>query len=331
MPSAPDPPPKTVNGQGEFDWIERLLRPLTLGASGALDLLDDAAVICPRLGHDLVVTKDAMVAGVHFLSDDPLDTVARKLLAVNLSDLAAKGAEPIGYFLSVAWPKGTDWSAKVKFAEGLAQAGAEWRLPLLGGDTVSTPGPLTLTATLMGEVPTGGMILRRTAQPGDLLMVSGPIGDGWLGLQAARGLIADPGGVLAAHYRTPIPRLDLIGTLRQFARASADISDGLLADAGRIAIASGLGVVVELDQMLLSSQSMAWLALQPDETVARLALATGGDDYQIVCAVDPAERPALHAAEAGLTVVGRFKAGEGVAATFQDRPVGLDSLGWTHP
>ena len=326
MPAGPDPP-----GEGEFDWIERLLRPLTLGAPGSLDLLDDAAVIRPREGHDLVVTKDAMVAGVHFLEGDPLDTVARKLLAVNLSDLAAKGAEPVGYFLSVAWPKATPWSAKALFADGLRRAGQDWRLPLLGGDTVSTPGPLTLTATLMGEVPAGGMLLRRTAQPGDLLMVSGPIGDGWLGLQAALGDIADPAGALAARYRTPTPRLDLIPLLRQFARAAADVSDGLLADAGRIAIASGLAVEVALDQMPLSAEGAAWLADQPEEAPARLRLATGGDDYQIVCAVDPAELPALHAAEAGLTVVGRFRLGEGVSATFGGQPMPLDNLGWSHP
>lgn len=325
MPGVPD-----QDGEGEFGWIERLLRPLTLGAPGALDLLDDAAVLRPREGHDLVVTKDAMVAGVHFLPDDPLDTVARKLLAVNLSDLAAKGAEPIGYFLSVAWPGETPWAAKALFAEGLRQGGQDWRLPLLGGDTVSTPGPLTITATLMGEVPAGGMILRRTAQPGDLLMVSGPIGDGWLGLRAARGDLPDPAGVLAACYRTPTPRLDLIPVLRQFARATADVSDGLLADAGRIAIASDLAVEVALDRMPLSAEAAAWLAGEPDEAAARLALATGGDDYQIVCAIDPAELPALRAAEAGLTVVGRFRLGEGVGATFGDEVLQTHALGWTH-
>lgn len=323
MPAGSDP-----EGEGEFGWIERLLRPLTLGAPGALDLLDDAAVIRPREGHDLVVTKDAMVAGVHFLNDDPLDTVARKLLAVNLSDLAAKGAEPVGYFLSVAWPMDTVWADKVLFAEGLRLAGQTWRLPLLGGDTVSTLGPLTLTATLMGEVPAGGMILRRTAQSGDLLVVSGPIGDGWLGLKAAQGQLDAPR--MAAHYRTPEPRLDLIGTLRQFARASADVSDGLLADAGRIAIASRLAVEVALDQMPVSDEAAAWLAQQPDEVAARLALAAGGDDYQIVCAVDPAELPALHAAEAGLVVVGRFRLGEGVSAMFEAKPLSVPTLGWTH-
>ncbi len=323
MPAEAEP-----TGEGEFDWIERLLRPLTQGAPGALDLLDDAAVIRPREGHDLVVTKDAMVAGVHFLSDDPLDTVARKLLAVNLSDLAAKGAEPIGYFLSVAWPKDTPWSEKVLFAEGLRRAGLDWRLPLLGGDTVSTSGPLTLSATLMGEVPRGGMILRRAAQPGDLLAVSGPIGDGWLGLKAARGQLDAPR--LAAHYRTPTPRLDLVGTLRQYARASADISDGLLADAGRIAIASGLSVEVDLDRMPVSPEAATWLSQQPDEAAARLSLSTGGDDYQIACAINPAELPALHAAESGLTVVGRFRLGQGVTATFRDRPLSLEGLGWIH-
>lgn len=315
-------------GEGEFDWIERLLRPLTLGAPGALDLLDDAAIIRPREGHDLVVTKDAMVAGVHFLPEDPLDTVGRKLLAVNLSDLAAKGAEPIGYFLSVAWPRGTPWSEKALLAEGLRQAGLDWRLPLLGGDTVSTPGPLTLTATVMGEVPAGGMIRRAAARPGDLLVVSGPIGDGWLGLQAARGQM--DAQRLAAHYRTPRPRLDIVGALRQFARASADISDGLLADAGRIAIASGLSVEIDLDQMPVSPEAAAWLSAQPDEAAARLSLATGGDDYQIACAIDPAEPPALHAAERGLTVVGRFRVGQGVTATFGGRSIPLKGLGWTH-
>ncbi len=324
MPSAPD------QGQGEFDWIERLLRPLTLGAPGALDLLDDAAIVRTREGHDLVVTKDAMVAGVHFLTDDPLDTVARKLLAVNLSDLAAKGAEPIGYFLSVAWPKDTPWVSKALFAQGLGEAGQTWRLPLLGGDTVSTPGPLSLTATLMGEVPTGGMIRRATAQPGDLVAVSGAIGDGWLGLQAARGLLPDPDGLLTARYRTPTPRLDLIPALRQFARASADVSDGLLADVGRIAIASGLAVEVALDRMPLSAEGAAWLADQPDELTARLTLATGGDDYQIICALDSAERPSIHAAELDLTIIGRVTLGEGVSAIFNDRPVPLGALGWTH-
>ncbi|HYE45465.1 MAG TPA: thiamine-phosphate kinase [Caulobacter sp.] len=325
-PGGPDGP-----DEGEFGWIERLLRPLTRGHPGALDLLDDAAVLTPREGHDLVVTKDAMVAGVHFLADDPLDTVAAKLLAVNLSDLAAKAAEPVGYFLSVAWPRDVTWAEKQRFAEGLRQAGDAWGLPLLGGDTVSTPGPLTLTATLMGEVPAGGMVRRATARPGDLLMVSGFIGDGWLGLQAARGQLPDAGGYLAARYRTPQPRLDLIPALRRFARASADVSDGLLADAGRIAIASGFAAEIALEQVPISEPAAAWLAVQPDEAAARLALATGGDDYQVLCAIDPAELPAIRAAGLDLSVVGRVRLGEGVTAVFGGRSMPAPRLGWTHP
>jgi thiamine-monophosphate kinase len=332
MPSAPDP--DAGPDEGEFGWIKRLLRPLTRGHPAALDLLDDAAVITPRAGHDLVVTKDAMVAGVHFLADDPLDTVAAKLLAVNLSDLAAKGAAPLGYFLSVAWPTGTAWADKVLFAEGLKVAGERWSLPLFGGDTVSTPGPLTLTATLLGEVPTGQMVRRATARPGDVLMVSGVIGDGWLGLLAARGDLPDPDGALAARYRTPEPCLALAEVLRRRARASADVSDGLLADAGRIAIASGCAVQVELEAMPVSAGGRRWLAAQDDPALARLRLATGGDDYEIVCAVDPAQVEAMAAAAGrvglAMTPVGRFAAGQGAGATFQGRPVATGRLGWIH-
>lgn len=325
MPAGPEAP-----DEGEFGWIERLLRPLTRGHPGALDLLDDAAVIRPRERHDLVMTKDAMVAGVHFLEADPLDTVARKLLAVNLSDLAAKGAEPVGYFLSVAWPRQFGWDQKERFAEGLRRAGETWAIPLLGGDTVSTPGPLTVTATLVGEVPSGGMVRRGTAQPGDLLMVSGTIGDGWLGLQAAQGQVPDDDGFLAARYRTPTPRLDLIPALRRFARASADVSDGLLADAGRIAIASGLAAEIALEQVPVSYAAAVWLADQPDESEARLRLATGGDDYQLLCAVDPAELPAIVASGLDLAVVGRLRMGQGVTASFEGRALDVKSLGWTH-
>lgn len=308
---------------GEFDWIAQLLRPLARGAPEALDLLDDAAVIPSRPGFDLVVTKDALVAGVHFLPDDPLDLVARKLLRVNLSDLAAKGAEPWAYFLTTAWPTGTPWTDKALFAEGLAADGEAFDITLLGGDTVSTPGPLTLTATLLGWVPHGGAILRKGARPGDLLAVSGVIGDGWLGLQAARGELDSP--ALAGRYRLPTPRVDLIPALRAHARAAADVSDGLLADAGHIARASGCGVRIDLDAVPLSSEARAWLLGQADRSGALLALATGGDDYQIVCALDAAcEVPA------GLTVVGRFVEGQGITACLDGDKIEVPRLGWTH-
>lgn len=308
---------------GEFDWIAQLLRPLTRGAPEALGLLDDAAVIPSRPGFDLVITKDALVAGVHFLPDDPLDLVARKLLRVNLSDLAAKGAEPWGYFLTTAWPSGTTWGERELFARGLGQDGETFGLSLLGGDTVSTPGPLTLTATMLGWVPAGGAILRRGARPGDRLAVSGHIGDGWLGLKAARGEIDSP--ALADRYRLPNPRLDLIQLLRAEARAAADVSDGLLADAGHIATASGCRVTIAIDRMPLSAEARLWLEAQPDQSAARLALATGGDDYQIVCAI-AAEGPVAD----GLCVVGAFEVGQGVAVTFAGAPLVVERLGWSH-
>jgi thiamine-monophosphate kinase len=309
----------------EFDWIATLLRPLTRGAPEALNLLDDAAVIPSRPGFDLVVTKDAMVAGVHFLPDDPLDLVARKLLRVNLSDLAAKGAQPYGYFLTTAWPTGTDRDARALFARGLAQDGETFGLTLLGGDTVSTPGPLTLTATLLGWVPAGQAVLRKGASPGDRLAVSGTIGDGWLGLQAATGALSDPDGALAARYRLPEPRTDLAEGLRGLARAAADVSDGLLADAGHIAKASGCGVRIDLDAVPLSDEARLWLAIQPDRATALATLVTGGDDYQIVCALDPAA-----AVPAGLTVIGAFVAGEGVLARLNGEAAEIARLGWTH-
>lgn len=308
---------------GEFDWIARLLRPLTRGAPEALDLLDDAAVIPSRPGFDLVVTKDALVAGVHFLPDDPLDLVARKLLRVNLSDLAAKGAAPYGYLLTTAWPTGAAWEDRALFARGLAEDGEAFGLTLLGGDTVSTPGPLSVTATLLGWVPQGRAVLRKGARPGDLLAVSGGIGNGWLGLKAARGEIHDP--ALADRYRLPRPRTDLIDLLQDRARAAADISDGLLADAGHLATASGCAVEIHLERMPVSSAGAAWLGGQPDEAAALTALATGGDDYEIVAAFPPdAPLPP------GFTLVGGFAPGQGVLVTFKGAAVPVARLGWTH-
>jgi thiamine-monophosphate kinase len=322
----------------EFRSIAELFRPLTGGAPEALDLLDDAAVIPSRPGFDLVITKDALVEGVHFLADDPPDLVARKLLRVNLSDLAAKGAEPYGYFLATAWPKGWDEARKALFAAGLAEDQRAYGLSLFGGDTVSTPGPLTLSVTLLGWVPAGGMVKRSGGGAGDVVLVSGTIGDGALGLAAACGelkdLSWDHAAYLAARYRLPLPRVELRPMLRQCASAAADISDGLLADAGHVALASGLGVEIDLEQLPLSAAATAWIDRQPDRVSALVTLATGGDDYEIVCAVSPAkvEEAVTLAQRAGtpLTPIGRLTEDEGVRAFYAGEPTPVPKPGWTH-
>jgi thiamine-monophosphate kinase len=276
-----------------------------------------------------------MVEGVHFLAGENPGVIARRLLRTSLSDLAAKAAEPFGYFLMVAWPEHCDKTWRDAFAEGLAADGEAFALALLGGDTVATPGPLTLSATVLGWAPAGRTVLRSGARAGDRLIVCGAIGEGWLGLAAVRGAVADPDGRLARHYRLPQPLLSLRSALIEHAHAAADVSDGLLSDAGHIATASGLGVAIDLAALPISADALAWLAGQPDSTAARLALACGGDDYALACAVSPARRDSFMSAVAALGVaavrdVGEFEASAGVRATFAGLPVEFSTVGWRH-
>jgi len=317
----------------EFDWID-IVRPLTRGDPRALDLLDDAAVLPARPGFDLVISTDAMVEGVHFLADERPAAIARRLLRTSLSDLAAKAARPFGYFLTTAWPAGRPLGWKRAFAEGLAQDGDEFGVALLGGDTVSTTGPLTLSATVLGWARAGETVLRSGARAGDRLVVCGTIGDGLLGLRAARGEIIDPGGRLAAHYRSPRPWLTLRDSLVRHAHAAADVSDGLLADGLHIATASRLGLTIQLEALPLSIGGAAWLSAQADEAEARLALASGGDDYAIACAVAPEEEEAFRQSVASLgapaATVGEFRAPEGLEVSLRGVRIRTDRLGWAH-
>ncbi|HEY3695659.1 thiamine-phosphate kinase [Phenylobacterium sp.] len=306
----------------EFEQIARLYRPLTRGAPEALDLLDDAAVVPSRPGMDLVLTKDALVEGVHFLAGTSPGLIARKLVRVNLSDLAAKAAEPYGYLLATSWPASFGWPERQAFAEGLRQDGEAFGLTLLGGDTTSTPGPLTLSLTMLGWTPAGRMVRRAGARAGDLLMVSGTIGDGALGLAAARGDPPDPDGFLLARYTLPQPRLDLRDALRARATAACDVSDGLVADAGHIGRASGVALAIDLDRLPLSPAAGRWLDAQPDRARALVRLATGGDDYEVVCT---GPTPI-----AGLTVIGEARAGAGVEVRAGGRLTDPGPGGWRH-
>ena len=331
---------------GEFELIQRYLRPLAADSPGAFALTDDAALLSPPPGRDIVVTADAMVAGVHFLPDDPPDLVARKLLRVNLSDLAAMGAAPIGYLVAASWPDdigrasagdgSEDWFAG--FAAGLAADQAEFGIVLLGGDTTRTPGPMILSLTAVGAVPAGRCLRRSTARAGDLLFVSGSIGDGTLGLEVLRGGLAglspEHGAALADRYRLPRPRLALGQRLlaEGLASAALDVSDGLVADLGHIAETSGLAACLEAAAVPLSPAAQAVLAAEP----ARLRqVVTGGDDYELLFTVAPAQAAGLAALseELGLplTRVGAMSAGQGVSVRdAAGAELSLERAGWTH-
>jgi thiamine-monophosphate kinase len=328
MSAKDSPPPGPVD---EFDLIARLFRPLTNGAPEALDLLDDAAVLPSRPGFDLIVSKDMIVEGVHFLATDPLNDVARKLLRVNLSDLAAKAAEPYGYFLALAWPARCGWAEREAFAAGLRQDQDAFAINLLGGDTTATPGPLVASATVLGWTMSGGARLRSGARPGDLVLVSGVIGDGWLGLQAALGAMEAPGAL--QRYRLPEPRLSLRAALTA-AHACADVSDGLVADAGRIGAASGVAISLDLDRLPLSPDGVRYLGRALDPTSALVALATGGDDYELVCTAAPDRAEALVAAAAlagvDMTAIGLVTEGKGVRVYRDGREVAVERQGYRH-
>ena len=266
---------------GEFGRIARFFAPLA--GPGGLGLTDDAALVdCPP-GHRLVMTVDAMVEGVHYLASDPPDLVARKLLRVNLSDLAAMGARPKHYLLTTALPQsfGDDWLAA--FASGLAEDQRLFGIDLLGGDSVSTPGPATLSLTAIGEVATGAEIRRGGAKPGDDVWVSGTIGDAYLGLKVLRGeypdLSPDDRAYLAGRYRLPAPRTGLGARLIGLAHAMQDVSDGLLADLGHICDVSGVGATVSLPEIPLSAAAARITAVAP-QIAAQFA--TGGDDYELL-------------------------------------------------
>jgi thiamine-monophosphate kinase len=321
--SGADPP----TPPDEFGQIAEFFRPLTRGDPGAFDLLDDAAVAPIQAGADLVLTQDAMVEGVHFPPGEAAEDVAARFIRVNLSDLAAKGAEPFAWLQTLAW--GPDWPLERRraFARGLAIESERFGLTLLGGDTVSTPGPFMVSGAFLGRCPSGGMVLRSGARPGHLLLASGAIGDGWLGLQAVTRGLEDPSGRLAGKFRRPEPRLDLRAVLRACASASADVSDGLIADAGHLARASGCGVRVELERVPLSAEGRNWLLRQADRAVALTTLASGGDDYELVLAAPVEKAAGLQAA--GCTVIGGFV--DGPSGVFlEGRELVVGAGGWRH-
>lgn len=320
----------------EFRRIEAFFAPLARRAQGAFGLKDDAAVLTPPAGRDLVVTTDSLVGLVHFLEDETPQELAAKLLRVSLSDLAAMGAEPFAYTLNLALPHEIDDAWLAAFADGLAREQAHYGLDLVGGDTVSTPGMLTLTATLFGTVPAGMALRRDGAAPGDLVLVSGTIGDGALGLLAARGELADTRAEvveeLVQRYRRPEPRVVLGQGLIGMASAAVDVSDGLAGDLAHLAAGSGVALVLEAPKVPLSEAAAEVLHADPSQL---LRVLTGGDDYELAFTVAPARLDQVEQiARSGgvdVTVIGYTRAGEGlVVEDSEGRAIQLPSLGYGH-
>jgi thiamine-monophosphate kinase len=311
--------PRSGGRPDEDGLIARFFAPLA--GEGGLGLKDDAACLSPKPGHDLVLTADALVESIHFLPDDSPASIARKALGVNVSDLAAKGADPAGFLLSLALPDNWTEGWLASFAEGLGQAAGDFSCPLLGGDTVKAKGPLTLSVTAVGEVPAGRMVRRTSAQAGDVICVTGTIGDAALGLKLrsspewAKSLSAEEAAFLADRYLHPQPRVRLAPALRTYARAAMDVSDGLAGDLAKMMRASGVTAIIEADRVPLSAAVRK--AVQTQSGLFDLAV-TGGDDYEILCTAPETnlDRFKKEADSVGITlsVIGRVVEGH-------DRPV----------
>jgi thiamine-monophosphate kinase len=279
-------------------------------------------VITPPPGFDLVLTTDGVISGVHFFPDDSATLVAKKALRANLSDLAAKGAAPLGFLLAIALPRDLDEAWLAAFAQGLGEDAEHFGCALLGGDTDRTPGPASVSIAAFGLVPQGTMVLRSRAKPGDVVVVTGSIGDAALGLRLRRdpadarrwNLNAAQTKHLLDRYLLPQPRNAMAESLRRYASAAMDVSDGLVGDLAKLCRASRVAVDVEQARVPLSDAARTALAAEPALIETMLS---GGDDYEIVATVSPGNLEPLTAAAgtAGicLTALGRVTAGEGEA------------------
>jgi thiamine-monophosphate kinase len=323
---------------GEFGRIARFFRPLAAGFPGALNLTDDAAILNVPPGRELVVTTDAIVAGVHFLPTDSPGDIARKALRVNLSDLAAKGATPFAYTLTLAVGRDVDDGWIAAFAAGLAADQAEFGIALAGGDSVSTGGPVWASITAFGLVDAGRMVRRSGARPGDAVLVTGTIGDAALGLMVEQGrLMADTRSraALVDRYRLPRPRTALAAAIGGHAHAAIDISDGLAADFGHLCRASQVIGRIEVSHIPLSPAARG--AVAADAALMGRVLA-GGDDYEVLLTAVPDAVPDLKSAAAGagvaLTEIGVIERAESSGGAHFLDPLGnrlvIEKAGWTH-
>jgi thiamine-monophosphate kinase len=326
---------------GEDELIRGYLAPLAAGFPGAFGLVDDCAVLTPPPGRDLVFTTDAIAEGVHILADDAPGDIAWKALAVNVSDLAAKGATPVGYLMSLAFPEAPARAWMQAFAAGFAAAQERFGIVLMGGDTDRRPSaPLSITVMAVGAVPAGRMVRRGSARPGDILYVTGSLGDAALGLQVRRQapsalgwpLDASERDFLARRYLRPEPRTGLCDALLDHARAAMDISDGLVKDLDRMCRASAVSAEIHVERLPLSLPARKVIEACPEWAEAPL---TGGDDYEILAAIAPeksaAFEAAAHAAGSPVTKIGTCGHGAGVTVRRPDGQVlRLTNTGYEH-
>ncbi len=307
----------------EEELIEQYLAPLASGYPGAFGLKDDCAILRPPPGSDLVVTSDAVVTDVHFFADETPENIAWRALAVNISDLVAKGASPHAYLMVLSFPEAPSSDWMIRFTSSLKDAQEHFGLSLIGGDTDRRAGvPLSVTITAIGTVPEGKMVRRETAEVGDRVFVSGTLGDAALGLILRRNMDAKRFAALTSEdrqflldrYLLPQPRVELSALLLKFASAAMDVSDGLAKDLGRMCKASGVGATVQLENLPLSSVA-ARIAAQSSDV--RLMALSGGDDYEILCSVPPAiaEDFAEAALDAGVDMadIGEMVVGSGLS------------------
>lgn len=324
---------------GEDSLVQDYFAPLASGFAGAFGLEDDCAALTPEPGRDLVLTTDAIAEGVDFLAQDQPEDIAWRAVAVNVSDLAAKGARPIGYLLSIAFPRAPQRIWLEQFVSGLRTAQEQFGMVLMGGDTDRRPdAPLSMTVTAIGNVPTGRMVRRGGARPGDLLYVSGTLGDAALGLQlryqaaSASAVSQSDREYLTGRLLRPQPRLELRDALLGYARAAMDLSDGLVKDLGRLCRASGVAAEVEAARLPLSEPAKRVTEVCPEWRELQLI---GGDDYEILASVAPEKAAAFesagHAAGIPVTQIGKLQAGSGVRVIGWDgQPMNLVQTGYDH-
>jgi thiamine-monophosphate kinase len=330
MPNSPE--------SAEDRLIARYFRPLAKHP-GALGLVDDAAVIAPPPGCDIVLTTDGVISGVHVFPDDRPENIGRKALRMNLSDLAAKGATPIGFLLSLALPGTIDEAWLAAFAAGLGEDAERYGCPLLGGDTDRTPGPTSVSIAAFGAVPHGKMVQRSTAKPGDLIVVTGTIGDAALGVLlrrdqnlAKRWRLSDAmSSHLKQRYLLPEPRNALAHAVLQNASAAIDVSDGLAGDLAKLCRASGVAAEIDVAHVPLSDAVRTAIAADPAAMETALS---GGDDYEIVLTLAgdklAAFRAAAHQVGVAVTEIGRMITGEGARFLHEGKTLTFARPSYSH-